>query len=168
MTLQWRYMSALASQNHLLLDCLFNSLFRLKSKDTSLLYITSSLWREATGNRWIPHTNGQYLMRSSFPLHDVIKVPGRSWRGRLRPVECRYGEVIHGDVESLSWQDGYLPGRLGTSASGLLRRDAGDVSPGFREMDVVVGTGAPFLWSRRHCKDIMLFLKIRIYVTMMS
>ena len=44
---------------HLPLHCLFSSLHRLTSKETSKLYITGPLWGESTGDRWIPLTKGQ-------------------------------------------------------------------------------------------------------------
>ena len=40
-------------------DCLFQSLFRLTSKETPKLHITDTLRRESTGDRWIPLTEGQ-------------------------------------------------------------------------------------------------------------
>ena len=45
--------------NQLQLDCLYNNLFRLTSKNTSVLCITSPVWRESTSIWWIPLTKGQ-------------------------------------------------------------------------------------------------------------
>ena len=39
---------------HWLLDCLFNSLLRLATKNTSIFCITGPLWRESTSNHWFP------------------------------------------------------------------------------------------------------------------
>ena len=45
--------------DHRLLKCLFNSLLGASIKGTSKIRITGPLWRESTGDRWIPLTKGQ-------------------------------------------------------------------------------------------------------------
>ena len=54
---QWRYNEPDNITNHQCLDCLFNRLFRRRSKKTSKLRVTDLY--EFTGDRWIPRTKGQ-------------------------------------------------------------------------------------------------------------
>ena len=58
--------------NNWQLDCLLQSMFRL-TKKTSDLHVAGPLWRESTGDRWIPLTKGQWS-RNCFNLMS-IKVP---------------------------------------------------------------------------------------------
>ena len=66
-TLLWRHNGRDSVSNHQPHDCLLNCLFRRRSKKTSKLRVTGLV----TGDRWIPHTNGQsrgkcfHLMTSS-------------------------------------------------------------------------------------------------------
>ena len=56
-TLQWRHNERGGVSNHQRIDCLRNRLFRRRSKKT--LKRHGPLWREVTGDRWIPRTKGQ-------------------------------------------------------------------------------------------------------------
>ena len=66
-SLQWHYMSVMASQITKQLDFLFNGLFRLTTKQTSKLSITDHMWRESAD---YPHKGP--VMRKAFPGHGVI------------------------------------------------------------------------------------------------
>ena len=58
-TLQGRHNGHDGVLNHQPHHCLFNRLFRHRSKKTSKLGVTGLFCGEFTGDRWIPHTNGQ-------------------------------------------------------------------------------------------------------------
>ena len=60
---------------HLPLDCLFRSMFRLTSQETSKLLITGPLWRESTDDQCIPHHKDP-VMRKVFSFYDNIKTKG--------------------------------------------------------------------------------------------
>ena len=51
---QWRHNKGDGVSNNRRLDCLPSSLFRRRSKKTSLVFV-----RETTGDQWIPLTKGQ-------------------------------------------------------------------------------------------------------------
>ena len=53
-SLQWRHNERDGVSNHRHLDCLFNCVFRRRSKKTSKLRVTGPLWGEFTGDWWIP------------------------------------------------------------------------------------------------------------------
>ena len=55
---QWRHNEHHGVSNQRQLDCLFNRLFRLTSNKHETR-VTDRLWRESTGDRWIPLTKGQ-------------------------------------------------------------------------------------------------------------
>ena len=56
MTLQWRHKERDCVSNHWRFDCLFNCLFRRRSKYQSS---ASLAFVRGTPHRWIPHTKGQ-------------------------------------------------------------------------------------------------------------
>ena len=62
--------------NHWQLNCLFKSLFRLTSKNTSKIHIIGSMWAEYTGDCWIPLTKG---LNSLWP-GDAVEL-GQPWFG---------------------------------------------------------------------------------------
>ena len=53
------------------LDGLFNSLHRLKSKETPKLHNTGPLWKKSPSDQWIPLTTGP-VMWKVFPFFNVI------------------------------------------------------------------------------------------------
>ena len=59
------------SWNHRHNDCLFISLFRLTTQETSKNSITGPLWRESSCDPWISLTKG-LVMQKVFPCHDVV------------------------------------------------------------------------------------------------
>ena len=58
--LQWRHNECDGVSNHQLLECLFNCLFRHRSKKISQFRANGQCEGESTGDRWIPLTNGQW------------------------------------------------------------------------------------------------------------
>ena len=59
-SLQWRRNGREGVSGHQPLECLFNHLFRCRSKKTSKLRVTyCPLWGDFTSDRWIPLTKGQ-------------------------------------------------------------------------------------------------------------
>ena len=56
--LPWRHISNMSSQISTN-SCLFNSLFRLKTKNISELCISGSLWKQTTDDWWISCIKGQ-------------------------------------------------------------------------------------------------------------
>ena len=73
-TLQWRHNGCNSISNHQTHDCLFNCLFRRRSKKTSKLRVTCLFAGNSPRNRWIHRTNGQSrgkcfrLMTSSWHI----------------------------------------------------------------------------------------------------
>ena len=53
------------------LNCLFNSLFRLRTRKIWNVHITGLLWGESTSPWWIPLTKGQYCIKE-FPNHGTV------------------------------------------------------------------------------------------------
>ena len=58
--LQWRHNERDGVSNRRHLECLLSRLFRRISKKTIKAPRQWPLWGEFTGNRWIPHTKGQW------------------------------------------------------------------------------------------------------------
>ena len=58
--------------NHLQLDWLLSSLFRLTTKKTSKFHITVPLWGESTGDWWIP--SQRPAMQEALPWYDVFMI----------------------------------------------------------------------------------------------
>ena len=86
--LQWRQNGPDSVSNHQPHDCLLNRLFRRRSKKTSKLRVTGLCCGEFTGDRWIPHTNGQlhrkcfHLMTSSWAIPMLVR-----WRLYIEPTD---------------------------------------------------------------------------------
>ena len=64
------YMSITAFQNHQHHECLFNSLFRLTTKETSKLCITVPLWGEFSGEFFSQKDNNQERASMTWCHHD--------------------------------------------------------------------------------------------------
>ena len=92
--LQWRHNERDGVSNHRRLDCLFNHLFRRRSKKTSKLRV-SGLCR---GNRrWSvvsPH-KGPLVTRKMFPFGDVIMIDDFVSIGHLRTNSLKYSSTHH-------------------------------------------------------------------------
>ena len=57
---------------HQQLNCLFNSLFRLTSKEISKFQVTGLLWGEGTSDRWIPPRGARNLESISMAWHHYV------------------------------------------------------------------------------------------------